>query len=150
MLLLPLVAFALTAPLDLRVHAWRHRVVLVFSPDAAHPALAAQRLEWGGREPAVLLGGPDAGEFDDRDLVVYLVTPTLITREGAGLREVLPPDPSLRARLGVSLDTFTVLLLGKDTGEKAREVGATLTREALFSRIDSMPMRQAEMRRGGE
>lgn len=48
-------------------------------------------------------------------------------------------------RAGYWQDAETVLLIGKDGGVKARQ--ATLDLEALFRRIDSMPMRRAEMRR---
>lgn len=41
-------------------------------------------------------------------------------------------------------DAETVLLIGKDGGVKARQ--AVLDLEALFDRIDAMPMRRAEMR----
>ncbi|MEN0050651.1 MAG: DUF4174 domain-containing protein, partial [Bacteroidota bacterium] len=44
-------------------------------------------------------------------------------------------------------NSFTVILIGKDGGEKLRRKGKLLTRKALYQTIDVMPMRRAEMRR---
>jgi hypothetical protein len=43
---------------------------------------------------------------------------------------------------------FTVELLGKDGGVKARW-GDVVGREELWARIDAMPMRRRELREGG-
>ena len=44
----------------------------------------------------------------------------------------------------VEPNKFTLLLIGKDGGEKLRSTKPVKT-EAIFKLIDSMPMRQAEM-----
>jgi len=53
---------------------------------------------------------------------------------------------SLRTHYGVEAGTFAVLLVGKDTGVK-RRADDVVSPDALYSQIDSMPMRQREMQR---
>jgi hypothetical protein len=142
-----MLAFAMSAPIDLEAHAWSERVVLVFAGSPTDPTLEAQRRAWGGRGEAVV-GGEAAAGFAERDLVVYVVTPRAAAREDGAGRALLPPAPGLREEWGVGEEEFTVVLIGKDTGEKLRRVGAPLQPEELFATIDAMPMRQAEMRRG--
>ena len=42
-------------------------------------------------------------------------------------------------------EPFTVILIGKDGGEKYRS-NSILTADRLFAMVDAMPMRQSEMR----
>ena len=144
---LPVMAFAMSAPLDLDVHAWEARPVLVFADAPDDPRLAAQRRAWGGRGDAVMADGALADGFAERDIVVYVVTPGAVTREDADGRTHLLPAPGFREAWGVGAGEFAVVLVGKDTGEKLRKVGAPLEPGELFGAIDAMPMRQAEMRR---
>lgn len=145
MLLLPALLFLVTEPLDLEAHAWSERVLLIFAPSKGHPMIEAQRQEFEGTSPALVTGGAHAEAFLERDLVLYLVTPKYILREDASGHALLPPDPALPGRFHTP-DDYTTILLGKDTDEKLRRVGQVLTRKALLSRIDAMPMRRAEMR----
>lgn len=48
-------------------------------------------------------------------------------------------------KYNVTPDQFTLLLIGKDGGEKFRSA-KPVEIETIFRLIDSMPMRQAEMR----
>lgn len=52
-------------------------------------------------------------------------------------------------KYNVPFKQFTLLLIGKDGGEKLRSVKPVKT-ELIFGLIDSMPMRQREMRRKGK
>jgi hypothetical protein len=54
---------------------------------------------------------------------------------------------SARSRFRIDQDDFTVILLGKDGGEKLRS-DTPVTMEILTRLIDSMPMRQKEARDG--
>jgi hypothetical protein len=54
---------------------------------------------------------------------------------------------SARRRFRIDQDDFTVVLLGKDGGEKLRS-DTPVTMETLTRLIDSMPMRQKEARDG--
>ncbi len=54
-------------------------------------------------------------------------------------------EHALRRRFHIHPDDFTVILLGKDGGEKFRS-HAAITVEQLNGIVDAMPMRQAERR----
>ncbi|MGD1924360.1 MAG: DUF4174 domain-containing protein [Paracoccaceae bacterium] len=102
---------------DLTKYAWEARPILVFAlPD--DPRLE-QQLAMFERANA---------ELEDRQNVVIVDT---------------DPGSDLRARFGPA--DFSVILIGKDTGEKFRRDGLVDPSE-LNDLIDSMPMRQQEMR----
>ena len=103
---------------DLR---WKNRVLIIYAPAGSDEKLARQRdLLW-----------KQTSELRERDV-------TEITLRDKAER------PEITRRFG--LKEFTVLLLGKDGGEKLRSA-EPVQPEALFRLIDSMPMRQEEARR---
>jgi hypothetical protein len=112
--------------------AWSARPIIVFAATADDPR-AAEQLELLNRDSAAL---------SERDIVVIAVWPDQV-RSDADL-DVTPE--SLRTRYGIEAGTFAVLLVGKDTGVK-RRADNVVSPDALYSQIDSMPMRQREMRR---
>lgn len=107
----------------LAAYRWKARVLLVFAPRANAPALVEQR-RFAEKEKA---------NFQDRDLVVLELT------DGA-------KADALRRQFGVKPEEFSVILIGKDGGEKLRKPVPVAPKE-LFDLIDSMPMRQREARR---
>lgn len=132
---------------DLSDHEWDHRLLFVFAPSAAAPSLEKQWALWRG----------DPGGFAERKLRIYTVV-------GAdqGTRRAVPDGPvepvraasaaALRDRFDVAPDSFAVVLVGLDGTEKRRDL-TPVPRAAIFSAIDAMPMRRAEMREedgGGE
>ena len=122
------------ASFDPDAHRWRHRLLLVFAIRPADPDVAAQQ-EALAAQPAAL---------DDRDLVVA----TLFDEAdgvGGGQPITSAQTASLRARYGVASGAFTVLLIGKDGGVKLR-AERPIGVDAIAGLIDTMPMRQAEMR----
>ena len=122
---------------DLRIddYAWSHRPLVVFAASEDAHELAEQRKRLQGAEAAL----------KDRDMVVIEV----IGRE-AGTVDGQPLSDAAVAHLveryDPSTNAFEVLLIGKDTGVKLRR-GEPVTTETLFELIDSMPMRQREMRK---
>ena len=83
--------------------------------------------------------------FRKRDLVLVGL---------AGSNEAVPSallsaadDAAARKRFGIKPSEFTVLLIGKDGGEKLRS-HQPIPWDKLQSTIDAMPMRQDEMQRG--
>ena len=82
--------------------------------------------------------------FRERDLVVAGITGT----DTAVPTVTLAPqeETAARSRFHVRPGQFTVLLLGKDGGEKLRSHSA-IPWETLQRTIDAMPMRQGEMHR---
>ena len=105
---------------------WSHRVILM---DTTDPRLLGQLRD-------------NQAAIDDRDLIWIAVdNEEMQSNLGAGI------SPALRAEL--NRDYFgrfdeTVFLIGKDGTLKSRD--AKLDLEALFGRIDAMPMRRREMR----
>ncbi|MBV6632043.1 MAG: DUF4174 domain-containing protein [Alphaproteobacteria bacterium] len=57
----------------------------------------------------------------------------------------LPTAEALRQRFDLGPDDFAVILVGKDGGEKARW-SAPVAMAEVYALIDTMPMRQREMR----
>lgn len=134
MLHLLLIQTLLTNPMEqdpLQSYKWKNRVLLVFAKDEK---LAAEQLD---------LLWVDLGGIADRDLVIIRVT----AEEATVLygKEATRLGNSLNTKYNSSDEPFRVLLIGKDGGIKLDEdekISATF----LYQLIDSMPMRQQEMR----
>lgn len=99
------------------------RQVLIFGQP--HSQVVVQQLE---------LLKKDAVEVAERDIIITLVA---IESPAYKKYKVEPSTP------------LTVILVGKDGGEKYR-THAVLTARQLFALVDAMPMRQAEMRNAKE
>jgi hypothetical protein len=120
---------------DLDQYQWTNRLLFVFAParrepsfHALHESLAAQK----------------AG-ITDRNLVVFEVLESELSTENG---EPLDAETArlLRERFRVPSGSFSVILVGKDGGVKLDRQDRTSLDE-IFALIDSMPMRQSEMRR---
>jgi len=96
---------------------------LIFTPSPTHEPYAHQRHLLQNQEAA----------FEDRDL---------LTLDFLG---DTPAGDAARRQFGIDGDTFTVVLVGKDGGEKFRSAEPVRPRD-LFDRVDTMPMRRREMR----
>jgi hypothetical protein len=121
----------------------KSRVLLVFAPDSTDRRFVQQ----------LSLFEHHAADFNSRDLVLIPVIPD------SG-KSALPADMhnfqvpfvhddekiTLRRRFHIQPDSFTVLLLGKDGGEKLRS-SSPVPVARLNRTIDAMPMRKDEMRR---
>lgn len=97
--------------------------------------------------------------FDQARIVLLFGNKTVVNQQwqvlqqdSAGLAERdlqierVEPVSSLYKTYAVSAgESFTIILVGKDGGEKYRSNKITTTTQ-LFALIDGMPMRQAEMR----
>ena len=100
----------------------KSRVLLVFAPAEQDPNFERQ----------IEIARQHDTEMKERDLVVLTVV-------GAA-------HPDLRKRFKVSTGDFTVVLVGKDGGEKLRS-HQPWSAEQLERTIDAMPMRRDEMRK---
>lgn len=96
-------------------YVWKNRVLLVFN-DAPL------------RKQSAIISDAQNG-FKERDFVII----------NAG------SDDADYARFNIDADAFTVILIGKDGGVKARW-DAPVQANDVFSIVDAMPMRQREMR----
>jgi hypothetical protein len=115
---------------------WRRRPLLLFEPGSSEsPAdwsklvseVEAREEAIGERDMTVIRLRGDSGSLDGEELPSNVVV-------------------ALRELFGVDHPEYEAVLLGKDGGVKLRgPKGVEL--EEIFRLIDSMPMRQAEMRR---
>ena len=111
-----------------------HRFLLIFSPDGQHQALLEQ---------SKMLRQAHAG-VTERDMVVVQVVENNVEAMPA-VPERLPEATALRQAYHIEPDKFTLILVGKDGGEKYRATHAQAP-AVLFSIIDAMPMRQSEVK----
>lgn len=112
-------------------------------PRAPHTPEAVRELErsrWKQRWLVIVgdgaaqrqLFGDLGSAMEERDLRIMQPTPD--------------EEPVLRERLGLPPEGFAVALLGKDGGVKLRST-EVVEPKMVFDLIDSMPMRQQEMKR---
>jgi hypothetical protein len=120
-----------------------NRVLLVFAPSDVDSRFQQQ---------LTLLRG-HAAEMKDRDLVLVANLVHAGARTGADTMRNLPAPYIFdqeqlvsRHRFHVEQGEFTVLLLGKDGGEKLRS-HAPIAMQKLDETIDAMPGRQDEMKK---
>ncbi len=125
------------AAAPLAAERWNKRIVVAFA-DAANEKLK--------RQVDGLLA--DKATLAERDMLVIAVA----GNEVSAAYGAVPKDASadaLRKSYGIAADTpFTVILIGKDGGEKLRRTEPVAAKDILRL-IDSMPMRRNEAKGGG-
>ncbi|PPI80453.1 DUF4174 domain-containing protein [Marinobacter flavimaris] len=109
-------------------YQWKNRLILVQATDENAGEIDTLRSA--------------RAEVDDRDIVWFVNTGADLVSNQDGV------SSSLESEIKALLDQFRsderVLLIGKDGGMKSREPSLDL--DAIFRRIDHMPMRMREMR----
>lgn len=108
--------------------------------------------QWQNRLILVQASDENAGEIemlrsaragvDDRDVVWFVNTGSEVVSNQQSLSNSL--ESHIKTLLDGARSDERVLLIGKDGGIKSRE--ASLDLDAIFRRIDAMPMRMREMR----
>ena len=123
---------------DLDDFRWKNRLIVISAPSSDDRWLQEQQ---------GLLAGQDEGiaERDLRLIVLFEQGPGRI--DGSPLSEKSVKE--VKTRFGISMETFSVLLIGKDGGVKLRS-SEPVSAERFYSLIDAMPMRQREMRESSE
>ena len=118
----------------LKDYQWKNRLILVFSP-------SPEDTEYKALEKDIAV---QAEEIIDRDILVFHILETGEIKLGESSLQTGAGE-HLRRNFSISPGAFTVLLIGKDGGVKLRrESGVEL--DEIFSLIDTMPMRQREIR----
>jgi hypothetical protein len=117
---------------ELSDYRWEHRPLLLFAPTDSDPRLVEtmRRIE------------ASRCDFVDRDIVLgRIVTEGTSTLDG----HVVDPTQAQRlvSEFGIGADSFSVVLIGKDGGEKLRVAGIP-DLQAIYAVIDGMPMRARE------
>jgi hypothetical protein len=125
---------AATSEINLSDYRWKHRLLFIFAPSTTDATFLAldKRL------------AQSALEIEDRDMIIFRIFENSPSRVSD--KPLLPgDDEALRRRFGIETGRFTVVLVGKDGGVKlVAHRNADL--QSIFNLIDSMPMRQQEMR----
>lgn len=129
---------ARSSEMDFEQFKGKTRLLLVFAPQSGDPLFAALQREISTRK----------NEVEDRGLVIFEILELGASRMNGA--ELDPPTAaSLRKRFDVSPKAFALILVGKDGGVKLRRNDFNGLEE-IFRLIDSMPMRQNEMRHKGQ
>lgn len=119
---------------DLGQYQWKNRLLIIFSPSPEVPAYQALSQELDG----------DSSGVQERDLLVFHVLeegPSLLGTQSIDMAAA----QDLRQRFGIARGDFVVVLIGKDGTVKLKREGLMALTD-IFALIDSMPMRQREMR----
>ncbi len=120
--------------MDLTQFQWKNRLLFLFAEDANNPLFKNLQSQIMAQK----------AEVDDRDLIVFEVP-----AQGPARMNTSPLDQkeadSIRNHFAVPGDAFSLILVGKDGGIKLKRSDQVDLRE-VFGLIDSMPMRQSEMR----
>lgn len=119
---------------NLREYQWENRIILIITNDINSKIYTSQIQEFSN----------SSEDFKERKLIVYSVLPKQHKLEN-GNETHWVPGSELYSKYNPSNKHFQVVLLGLDGGIKLQQ-NTVLTITKLFSTIDSMPMRRAELR----
>lgn len=128
-LMLPKIALSEERPLLNEVNqlVWKNRIILIWSDqNDTDYERSLKRYEY---------------EINDRDIIWFILNDTGVITNYEG---ELSSEFIGRTKQNYPIERGSVLLIGKDGGIKDRD--NTLQLKPLFEKIDSMPMRQYEVR----
>lgn len=133
LLAVPALAMGGASESPLAAYQWQKRVLVLFAPEAQDQRLGQQMRNLMPEMPGML----------ERDLVIVQVAGDDVIDDGVPSARLKAVE--LRAYYDVKEPDFAVRLVGKDGGVKL-ERSEPVAVPDLFGLIDSMPMRQREMR----
>ena len=118
---------------------WQKRCVLLITDSVSNGTYQQQIIE---------LGDVDA-DYEDRRLIVVDVRKDKYgfrsTPDAQRKSPLWHSDASLYQKYGSGQEGFRIVLIGLDGGIKLQQ-DEFVTKQALFDRIDAMPMRKVELR----
>ena len=123
-----------TMSMDLTQFQWKNRLLFLFAPDGSHPLFKNLQNQIVAQK----------AEVEDRDLVVFEVLAQGSSRMNTTSLDRQQAD-SIRDHFAVPRNIFSLILVGKDGSIKLK-LNDPVDIGAVFELIDSMPMRQDEMR----
>ncbi len=135
---LSLIPPSLMAQSELSSYRWENRLILLF-----YPSDTSEGLQYMLKEIEA-----DKAEIADRDLVIFQLVEEGNSRVGnrvLGAKEA----QEIRSRYRIKSGQATLILIGKDGGEKLRQEDSAIDLKVLYPLIDGMPMRRQEMRPKG-
>lgn len=115
-------------------YQWHNRILIVIADSESNNQVEEQLLNFEGRK----------NEFEDRDLITFFVFRNGYSRFGERTLHSSSAEAILEA-YGSGNTHFRLLLIGKDGGVKLQK-NTPVSMKDIFGLIDSMPMRQREMR----
>lgn len=118
---------------DLSKHQWKDRLILIVAEEK-NEKFQQQLTELQKHQQGL----------NERKLVIYQILPD--TYSTSFKAENWQQSSELYNKYKAEKSDFRVILIGLDGGEKLEQT-EVLSAEKLFNTIDSMPMRQAEIRR---
>ncbi len=120
---------------DLSDYQWKNRLVLIFAPtpEAEPYQQLISQIE------------KDQPQLIDRDIKVFHFLEEGQSYVGDQTINATNTD-EIRQEYRIQQGKTTVVLIGKDGGEKKRQMGTEIDLKSLYTLIDSMPMRRREMR----
>ncbi len=118
-------------------YRWKNRVLVLADVAIDSEALQSQLQVFTADKEALA----------DRNLIIFLVTKNVVYRANGESSEM--NAQRLRKNLDIQQGFRGTLLIGKDGGVKMREE-FQVDPETIFTLIDGMPMRRAEMRKSGK
>lgn len=118
---------------DLSKHQWKDRLILIVTEEK-NEKFQQQLTELQKHQQAL----------NERKLVIYQILPEKYTTGFEG--ENWKNSSDLYSTFKALKSDFRFILIGLDGGEKLKQT-EILSAEKLFNIIDSMPMRQAEIRK---
>ena len=121
-----------TSAQDLKMYQWKNRILLLkdihFDSDKLQDQLDLLR--------------SNTDKLEDRDLLIFIVTDESVFDNSKIKTEL--NSSSIIKKYGLT-DFNGLVLVGKDGGVKLKK-GFIVNPKTIYNLIDSMPMRQAEMR----
>ncbi|UJH90469.1 DUF4174 domain-containing protein [Antarcticibacterium sp. 1MA-6-2] len=118
---------------ELSSHQWENRILLIFTENKNNPDFEKQ----------ISALKENRKKLEERKLVVYQITSKQFKKD---LEENSEWQKNEQLYINKTTDSpFEIQLIGLDGGIKMTERNFTDPQE-IFSKIDSMPMRRAEMR----
>ncbi|CAL78089.1 hypothetical protein; putative secreted protein [Bradyrhizobium sp. ORS 278] len=119
---------------------------IITMPHASEASLL-DTYRWKNR--ILVVTGPDGGDARQQRRIYEAAKAGMVERDIILLEAVdgTPQARQLHATVGTDGRRFRVFLIGKD-GHTAIAADTPIAAEELFKRVDAMPMRQDEMRRG--
>ncbi|MGD9412785.1 MAG: DUF4174 domain-containing protein [Desulfobacterales bacterium] len=120
--------------MDLAQFQWKNRLLFIFAQDVSHPLFKGLQSQIAAQK----------AEVEERDLIVFEVPAQGPARMNTNPLDQQEAD-SIRNHFAVPSNAFSLILVGKDGGIKLKRSDQVDLSE-VFGLIDSMPMRQREMR----
>ena len=115
-------------------YKWKNRLILLFAEGTNSPVLDAQLNELIQDETGI----------NERDIKIFVVQSSSVTDPQGQVYYDAQPEV-LRRNFRIHNGDFRIILIGKDGGPKMMQ-RRFVNNSEIFDLIDSMPMRQQEMR----